>query len=180
MTDDASSEFDGCEIDPLLTQDPRRDAAALLPQPCAAVTPERHNRLVTLLRDVRLHGPQEFEDAIDELRGWPELTAGEKDLIRQIFLIGYQAAEAAGNHEQTWAYQRLLRRLLLGVPLNHKIPATPRHPPANGTPEMASPLAASFLQSSCGIGNTFLHYLNACRFSVVKAVALARLVRAAR
>jgi hypothetical protein len=180
MTDDASSEFDGCEIDPLLKQDPRRDAAALLPQPCAAVTPERHNRLVTLLRDVRLHGPQEFEDAIDELRGWPDLTAGEKDLIRQIFLIGYQAAEAAGNHEQTWAYQRLLRRLLLGVPLNHKIPATPRHPPVNGAPQAVLPLPESHFKSSCGVRNRFLHYLNAYRFSLLNVVALVRLVRAAR
>ena len=177
MMDDASSETDEFETDEVLKQDHGGDAS---PQSRSAVTRERHDRLTTLLCDVRLHGPHEFEAAIDALRGWPDLSAGEKDLIRQIFLIGYQAAEAAGNREQKWAYQRLLRRLLLGLPLNHKIPATPRHRPASRTSQRAAPLPGSYFTSSCALRKTFLHYLNACRPNVLKAIVLARLARAVR
>jgi hypothetical protein len=51
-------------------------------------------------------------------------------LVRRIFLYAFQIAERAGEEEKKWAYQRLLRRLLLGQPLNQPIPFTPKRMPA--------------------------------------------------
>jgi hypothetical protein len=99
--------------------------AAVLPsQRLAEDPPDRQNHLLVLLRNVRTYGPEKFEDQIDDLRSLYDLNSAEKDIVREIFLLGYQTAEANGNTEQRWAYQRLLRKLLLGQPLTQEIPRT--------------------------------------------------------
>jgi hypothetical protein len=118
------TDFDWRQIDLLLQGDKVTETHELLCQRLAQYPDERKTSLSLLLVNIQLHGAEPYEPEIDELRWLFDLDADEKELIRRIFLLGFQAAEKAGAEEKTWAYQRLLRRLLLGQPLNQAIPIT--------------------------------------------------------
>ncbi len=91
---------------------------------------DRETSLYVLLAKVQLDGVEPHEQEIDSLRRLYDLDDKEKQLVRRILLLGFQAAEKADNQEKTWAYQRLLRRLILGQPLDQPIPVTQKQVPA--------------------------------------------------
>jgi hypothetical protein len=130
MTQIAQHPFDQSHIELLLQENKLIEALALLRQCTSAGLPEREPHLYVLLARTRLYGPEHYEEDIDALRSLSDLNDRERELVRRIFLYAFQVAEKAGQEEKKWAYQRLLRRLLLGQPLNQPIPITPKAPPA--------------------------------------------------
>ena len=56
------------------------------------------------------------------MRSLSGFNAIEKEIVRRLFVLGVQSAEKEGRETQAWAYQRLLRRLLLDQPLDQSIP----------------------------------------------------------
>jgi hypothetical protein len=129
MTQMAQNTFDRSRIELLLQENKLIEALALLRHCASAGFPERESRLYVLFARARLHGLELCEEDIDALRSFSDLNNREKDLVRRIFLYAFQVAEKAGQEKKKWAYQRLLRRLLLGQPLNQPIPVTPKAAP---------------------------------------------------
>jgi hypothetical protein len=126
----AQNSLDRSTIELLLTENKFAEALALLSQRAHNAPLERESSLYILFVKVRLHGPEDYEPEIDALRRLTHFNDHEKALVRRIFLYAFQTAEKADEEEKQWAYQRLLRRLLLGQPLNQAIPLTPKALPA--------------------------------------------------
>lgn len=128
MTQIAQNTFDRSSIELLFTENKFAEALALLCQNADRAPLGREMILYALLLRVRLHGPEYYERDIDAVRALSDFNEQEKTLVRRIFLYAFQVAEKAGQEEKKWAYQRLLRRLLLGQPLTQPIPITPKPP----------------------------------------------------
>ncbi|MGE5816698.1 MAG: AgmX/PglI C-terminal domain-containing protein [Deltaproteobacteria bacterium] len=128
MTQIAQSPFDRSVIEILLAENKFAEALALLSADQAPF--DRETSLYALLLRLRLYGPEYCERDIDGLRALTDFNDHEKTLVRRIFLYAFQMAEKANQEEKKWAYQRLLRRLLLGQPLNQPIPFTSKKMPA--------------------------------------------------
>jgi hypothetical protein len=120
--------FDRSSIELLIAENKFADALALLSQIAKRAPLEREMGLYALFLRVRLHGPEYHEREIDALRALADLNDYERTLLRRIFLYAFQIAEKGGDEEKKWAYQRLLRRLLLGQPLTQRIPITSKPP----------------------------------------------------
>ena len=84
----------------------------------------RESELRALLIKIKAHGPEKYEREINGVREMPALEEPEREVIREIFLYGYGAAQAQAQENKARAYQRLLRRLLLHQPLNQSISST--------------------------------------------------------
>jgi hypothetical protein len=130
MTQIVQHPFDRSRIELLLQENKLIEALALLRQCKSEGLPERETYLYVLFAQARLHGPEPYEADIDALRCLSDLNDREKEMVRRIFLHAFQVAEKASQEEKKWAYQRLLRRLLLGQPLDQPIPITRKAPPA--------------------------------------------------
>lgn len=83
----------------------------------------RESNLRAFLIKIKAHGPEKYEREINAIRDMPALEDPEREVIREIFLYGYGAAQAQAQENKARAYQRLLRRLLLHQPLNQSIPS---------------------------------------------------------
>ena len=83
---------------------------------------DRERKLCNLLREVTVNGPAAYEDDIDQLRSFCNFSDTEKAILRQLFILGVKSGEKESREDQVWAYQRLLRRLLLNQPLDQSIP----------------------------------------------------------
>jgi hypothetical protein len=124
------NEFDRGSVERLFLEQKFAEAATVLSEFISKDPPNRETSLYLLLAKVQLDGAEPHEQKIDSLRRLYDLDDKEKQLVRRIFLLGFQAAEKADNQEKTWAYQRLLRRLILGQPLDQPIPVTQKQVPA--------------------------------------------------
>src|SRR5436190_2748726 len=114
------------EVD-LFVRDGNYDAAKLLLTRYLEQNPsDREAKLYLLLVHVQQSGPVPHEEQIDGIRSLPHLTEPEKEILRQIFVLGFKSAEHDGRQEQALVYQRLLRRLLLNQSLDQAIPRTER------------------------------------------------------
>src|SRR5689334_16006432 len=112
------------KVDPLIREAKYEDAKSLLARDLEQDPTNRETQVYLLLVNVHENGPISFEDEIDRLRSYENLTERERDLIRQIFVLGFKSAEKDGREEQAMVYQRLLRRLLLNQSLDQTIPRT--------------------------------------------------------
>ncbi len=63
-------------------------------------------------------GPGEFKRQIEEIKLIDDLTGNERYIVQQIFLAGFRHAAQEGQTIQQIVYQCLLRRLMLGHPLD--------------------------------------------------------------
>src|ERR1044071_8194597 len=109
----------------LLIRDRRyNDAKLLLTRHLEENSSDRSARLYLLLVDINQNGPVRYEEESDGLRTLSRLTESEKEILRQIFVLGFKSAEHEGRQEQALVYQRLLRRLLLNQSLDQAIPRT--------------------------------------------------------
>lgn len=79
---------------------------------------DRYRQLCDLLARVEASGPAPFEPEIDRIRQHHDLSETERDVVAKIFRRGFEAAFLKADQHKTWAYQRLLRRLLVGQPLD--------------------------------------------------------------
>src|SRR5215470_7850012 len=83
---------------------------------------DRERKLCNLLREVTVKGLAAFEDDIDQLRGFCNFSDTEKAILLELFMLGIKSGEKESRQDQVWAYQSLLRRLLLNQPLDQSIP----------------------------------------------------------
>lgn len=79
---------------------------------------DRYRQLCDLWVKVEASGPAPFEPEIDRIRQHRDFSEAERDVVAKIFRRGFEAALLKADQHQTWAYQRLLRRLLVGQPLD--------------------------------------------------------------
>jgi hypothetical protein len=141
MTEIQEPDFARSTIELLLQQNEVADALALISSWLAKHPLDREASLYSLLAAVHLHGPEVYEQEIDDLRRLSNLDEKEKQLVRRIFILGFHAAEQAQQEDKIRAYQRLLRRLLLGQPLDQPIPVAETR--RSDIPEMQLALDAS-------------------------------------
>jgi Bacterial SH3 domain len=110
-------------------------AEALLFQLLNQDPSDRESRLYLLLVNVTREGPVLYEEDIDQLRNLSNLDDNEKEIVRKLFVLGFKSAKKEGRKDQIWAYQELLRRLLLNQQLEPPIPrSSARTPPAHQEP----------------------------------------------
>ena len=132
MTEIASSQQVFSRIEFFLRQAKYEYAEALLFQLLNQDPSDRESKLYLLLINVTREGPVLYEEDIDQLRNLCDLNDTEKEIVRRLFVLGFRSAEREGREDQVWAYQRLLRRLLLNQPLDPPIPrSSGRIPPAH-------------------------------------------------
>lgn len=137
MTDIARSQQVFSQIEFFLKEAKYEYAEALLFELLNQNPSDRESKLYLLLVNVMRDGPALYEDDIDRLRDLMDLSDMEKEIVRRIFVLGFEAAEKDGREEQAWVYQRLLRRLLLAQALDQPIHKTsPRITPAAENPAL--------------------------------------------
>jgi hypothetical protein len=135
MIESACSQQNSYEIEPLLNEGKYEEARVLLSCSLEQDPSDRESRLYLLLVNVMLNGPIAYENDIDKLRDLVDLSNTEKEIVRRIFVLGFEAADKDGREEQAWVYQRLLRRLLLAQALDQPIyKDSARIPPTNENP----------------------------------------------
>ena len=135
MIESACSQQVSYEIEPLLNEGKYEEARVLLSCSLEQDPSDRESRLYLLLVNVMLNGPIAYENDIDKLRDLVDLSNTEKEIVRRIFVLGFEAADKDGREEQAWVYQRLLRRLLLAQALDQPIyKDSARIPPTNENP----------------------------------------------
>src|ERR1051325_8887632 len=131
------------EVDLLIDDGNYTDARLLLTRHLEENPSDRSARLYLLLINIKQTGPEPHEQEIERVRTLSELTNAEKDILRQIFVLGFKSAEQAGRQEQALAYQRLLRRLLLNQSLDQAIPRTEHRQVQRPWPESTEGQAVS-------------------------------------
>jgi hypothetical protein len=74
-------------------------------------------RLYSLLASVSVHSCAGHEREIEEMIKTDKLLDNQKQILRQIFIVGFEEATEKGLEDTARIYQRLARRLVLGQPL---------------------------------------------------------------
>jgi hypothetical protein len=110
------------EVDVFLSDGRYDDAKALLAERLDKNPLDRESKLYLLLVNVILNGPAVYEDDIDQLRSLSDFSDIEKEIVRRLFILGFESAKKEVREDQAWAYQRLSRRLLLNQRLDQPIP----------------------------------------------------------
>ena len=85
---------------------------------------DRAARLLLLFANMSKFGPGEFKQQIEEIKFMNDLSGNERYIVQQIFLVGFRHAAQEGQTIQKIVYQCLLRRLMLGHPLDVAISET--------------------------------------------------------
>ena len=119
-----TTEFTYCRIQRLLEERRYDHAITLLKRRVESQPLDRAARLLLLLANISKSGPGQFKQQIDEIRLIDDLSGNERYIVQQIFLVGFRHAAQAGQTLQKIVYQCLLRRLMLGHPLDVSISAT--------------------------------------------------------
>lgn len=88
--------------------------------------PDRKAQLSILLARIQVDGAQTHEREIDRLRAFDDLSDIEREIVREIFCLGFDAAEKEQRQDKMWAYRWLLARLLLNHTLDQPIPLNDR------------------------------------------------------
>jgi len=105
-----------------LLQEGRYDhAIAMLSRRVESQPLDRAARLLLLFANMSKFGPGEFKQQIEEIRFINDLCGNERYIVQQIFLVGFRHAAQEGQTIQKMAYQCLIRRLMLGQPLDVSI-----------------------------------------------------------
>src|SRR5262245_61445762 len=100
------------KLETLLRRGQYEELRSLLESQRVSYPDDRELRLYQLLLVTRAEGVAAHERKIEGLRYLTELSDSEREIIRQIFILGFEEAQKAGNKGKTWAYQRLARRLV--------------------------------------------------------------------
>jgi hypothetical protein len=116
------------EVDVFLSDGRYDDAKALLAERLDKNPLDRESKLYLLLVNVILNGPAVYENDIDQLRSLSNFSDIEKEIVRRVFILGFESAKKEEREDQAWAYQRLSRRLLLNQRLDQPIPKSGHHP----------------------------------------------------
>jgi len=101
----------------------------------------RQAQLSSLLARIQVDGVQTHEQEIDRLRAVDDLSDTEREIVREIFCLGFDAAEKEQRQDKIRVYRWLLARLLLNHTLDQPIPLNERSPeiPPEVTAHVAEP-----------------------------------------
>ena len=144
MAEQSTTEFTYCRIQRLL-EERRYDHAITMCSRRAECQPlDRAARLLLLLANILKFGPRQFKRQIDEIRLIDDLSGNERYIVQQIFLVGFRHAAQAGQTLQKIVYQCLLRRLMLGHPLDASISATDEIEEESSNPTLAEASSHTF------------------------------------
>ena len=124
MADQPTTEFTYSRIQRFLQEGRYDHAIAMLSQRVECQPLDRAARLLLLLANISKFGPGEFNRQLEELRLITDLSGNERFIVQQIFLVGFRHAAQEGQTIQKIVYQCLLRRLMLGQPLDVSISET--------------------------------------------------------
>jgi len=86
----------------------------------------RQAQLSSLLARIQVDGAQTHEREIDRLRAVDDLSDTEREIVREIFCLGFDAAEKEQRQDKMRIYRWLLARLLLNHTLDQPIPLNER------------------------------------------------------
>ena len=86
----------------------------------------RQAQLSSLLARIQVDGAQTHEQEIDRLRAVDDLSDTERGIVREIFCLGFDAAEKEQRQDKMRVYRWLLARLLLNHTLDQPIPLNKR------------------------------------------------------
>lgn len=86
----------------------------------------RQAQLSSLLARIQVDGAQIHEQEIDRLRAVDDLSDTEREIVREIFCLGFDAAEKEQRQDKMRVYRWLLARLLLNHALDQPIPLNER------------------------------------------------------
>jgi hypothetical protein len=106
------------EIQTLLDEQKYDQARARAAQRLGIKPGDRAARLALLLVNVMAFGAERYGPEIKDLRSLAGLGDQEREFVRRLFLIAFNSAQKVGDQKQALLYQRCLRRLLLGQPLD--------------------------------------------------------------
>jgi len=121
-----SATLDRSEIVPLPAQG-ENDDAQLHHGLLGASSPfNRQAQLSSLLARIQVDGAQTHEQEIDQVRAVDDLSETEREIVREIFCLGFDAAEKEHRQDKMWVYRWLLARLLLNHTLDQPIPLNDR------------------------------------------------------
>src|SRR5262245_62107215 len=110
------------KLEALLRSGQYEELRSLLESQRMSYPDDRELQLYQLLLVTRAEGVAAHEREIEGLRYLTELSNSEREIIRQIFILGFEEAQKAGIKGKTWAYQRLARRLVLQQSLDESLP----------------------------------------------------------
>lgn len=117
-----SASFDRSGTAPLPTQGRKDNGRLHRGLLGASSRGNRQAHLLNLLARIQVDGAQNHEQEIDQVRAVCDLGEAEREIVRQIFCLGFDAAEKDDRHDKMWTYRWLLVRLLLHQPLDQPIP----------------------------------------------------------
>ena len=137
MAEQSTTEFTYCRIQRLLEERRYDHAITMCSRRVECQPLDRAARLLLLLANMSKFGPRQFKRQIDEIRLINDLSGNERYIVQQIFLVGFRHAAQAGQTLQKIVYQCLLRRLMLGHPLDVSISATEEIEEDCSTPALA-------------------------------------------
>jgi hypothetical protein len=123
-----SATFDRSEITPLPAQGKNDKAQIHHGLLGASSSFNRQAQLSSLLARIRVDGAQTHEQEIDRLRAIDDLSDIEREIVREIFCLGFNAAEKEQRQDKIQVYRWLLARLVLNHTLDQPIPLNERSP----------------------------------------------------
>jgi len=118
MAEQTTTAFTYSRIQQLLEEDRYDHAIDMLSRRVESQPLDRAARLLLLLANMSKFGPGEFKRQIEEIKLIDDLTGNERYIVQKIFLAGFRHAVQEGQTIQKIVYQCLLRRLMLGHPLD--------------------------------------------------------------
>ena len=124
MAERTTPEFTYSRTQQLLQEGSYDDAIAMLSRRVESQPLDRAARLMLLLANMSKFGPGEFKQQIEEIKFMNDFSGNERYIVQQIFLVGFRHAAQEGQTLQKIVYQCLLRRLMLGHPLDVAISET--------------------------------------------------------
>ncbi len=124
MAERTTPEFTYSRTQRLLQEGSYDDAIAMLSRRVECQPLDRAARLMLLLANMSKCGPGDFTRQIEEIKLMNDLSGNERYIVQQIFLVGFRHAAQEGQTLQKIVYQCLLRRLMLGHPLDVAISET--------------------------------------------------------
>jgi hypothetical protein len=118
MAEQTTTAFTYSRIQQLLQEGRYDHAIDMLSRRVESQPLDRAAQLLLLLANMSKFGPGEFKRQIEEIKLIDDLTGNERYIVQQIFLAGFRHVAQEGQTIQKIVYQCLLRRLMLGHPLD--------------------------------------------------------------
>jgi len=141
MAEQATTAFTYSRIQQLLQEGSYDHAIAMLSRRVECQPLDRAARLLLLLANMSKFGPGEFKRQIDEIRFINDFSGNERYIVQQIFLLGFRHAAQDGQTIRKTVYQCLIRRLMLGHPLDVSISETREIEEECGNPSCAEDIS---------------------------------------